>query len=337
MPYECQFGSVEHGQFVRTKAVLQTDHTVKCPLPTLLHSHQGKCLTSIEIVTSTCLFFSRVVAVEMIDLSIYDAYARTNVGHYDLPLIDCLRIQSCTKCSVYVDHCRWNMLTQSCIARSLAKSLTNDSIQCPSIYLTPAIQYLSEQTNATLTVQIRKCNASWQIQSCQLHHHRRRILLRSSEAILQREPDDATLCSVHCSFDQLGHGQTKPITDAAASLLDLSVHFMHRKRLSIPQTHIVFYRCSSLASNCSACMQLDPAYGCTWCQNTCTLKSQVDRCLNTEQCMMPTITRVEPTLLPIHGGSLVTLHGAYFELANISITLANIPCRLIVNQSAADK
>jgi hypothetical protein len=60
-------------------------------------------------------------------------------------------------------------------------------------------------------------------------------------------------------------------------------------------------------------------------------------CPNNQECLIPIIQTIEPVLLPIHGGTLMTIKGKHFDLFNLSIQLADVPCQLIEEESSNNK
>ncbi|CAF3086708.1 unnamed protein product [Rotaria sp. Silwood2] len=97
-----------------------------------------------------------------------------------------------------------------------------------------------------------------------------------------------------------------------------------------------------MALNCTSCLQLDPSFSCIWCNNMCMFKNQTTItnkliCPNSQECLSPIIETIEPLLLPMNGGTLVTIKGNHFDLFNLSIYLADIPCHLIEEESSNTK
>ena len=73
-----------------------------------------------------------------------------------------------------------------------------------------------------------------------------------------------------------------------------------------------------MAFNCTSCVQLDPSFGCTWCNNKCMFKNQSIKCANNRECLLPMIEIIEPLVLPTNGGTLVTIKGKHFDLFDVS-------------------
>jgi hypothetical protein len=61
------------------------------------------------------------------------------------------------------------------------------------------------------------------------------------------------------------------------------------------------------------------------------------KCFNNQECLSPIIQKIEPLTLPIHGGTIVTIKGKYFDLFHLSIYIADIPCQLIEEESSNNK
>ena len=93
-----------------------------------------------------------------------------------------------------------------------------------------------------------------------------------------------------------------------------SIHYHHS---------VMIYRCTGLANNCGACLELDEKYSCGWCQQTETcevsdnckqpsqsLSTQVNSWLNRQQiCPNPQILDFFPKTGPLEGGTNLTIEG----------------------------
>ena len=216
------------------------------------------------------------------------------------------------------------------------KRLIRHSDHCPQMYLHQTINRLSLNENHTLIIHLEQCDRNLTIQSCQLNDYRKRFIYHSFNPIFLPSKTMNHLCLIQCSFELINNPQLsfhRPLN------LDLSIQFSNQTSLTIPRTHISLYDCQRLALNCSSCLQLDPSYGCIWCNNMCQSKNHTNQltCLNNQECLSPVIESIEPLLLPVHGGSLVTIKGKYFDLFNLSISLADIPCELIEEESSNNK
>ena len=62
-----------------------------------------------------------------------------------------------------------------------------------------------------------------------------------------------------------------------------------------------------MALNCTSCLQLNPSYGCIWCNNMCMFKNQSVKCADNQKCLVPIIQMIEPVILPTQGGTLMTI------------------------------
>ncbi|CAF4951933.1 unnamed protein product, partial [Rotaria magnacalcarata] len=60
-------------------------------------------------------------------------------------------------------------------------------------------------------------------------------------------------------------------------------------------------------------------------------------CPNSQECLSPNIHTIEPLLLPLNGGTLVTIKGKNFDLCNLSIRLADVPCHLVQEESSNNR
>jgi hypothetical protein len=67
------------------------------------------------------------------------------------------------------------------------------------------------------------------------------------------------------------------------------------------------------------------------------LKNQSKICSNNQKCLLPSIENIDPLILPMNGGTLVTIKGKHFNLFNLSIYIADVPCQLIDDESSSNK
>ncbi|CAF2747636.1 unnamed protein product [Rotaria sp. Silwood2] len=147
---------------------------------------------------------------------------------------------------------------------------------------------------------------------------------------------------LQCSFELFNSENFHQILFHRPIHLDLSILFTNGTSLIIPRTHVSLYDCERMALNCTSCLQLDPSFSCIWCNNMCMFKNQTTItnkliCPNSQECLSPIIETIEPLLLPMNGGTLVTIKGNHFDLFNLSIYLADIPCHLIEEESSNNK
>ncbi len=292
----------------------------------------------------TSLFF--ILAVFNIVLSIYHLKSNLTFGYYKLLFLNCSNFLSCSSCTRYSNQCLWNIQTVNCVSYENKKSLLINrkrliinSNQCPLIYLQQTINRLVYNENKTLIIHIEQCQNNLNINSCQLNDYRKRFLFLSTNSIFIKSSYDKHLCLLKCSFQLINFENFHQITFNRPLHLDLSIEFTNKTSIIIPRTHISLYICERMALNCTSCLQLDPSYGCIWCNNMCLFKNQTNQltCLNNQECLTPIIDTIEPLLLPINGGTLMTIKGKYFDLFNLSIYLADIPCHLIEEESSNNK
>jgi hypothetical protein len=202
------------------------------------------------------------------------------------------------------------------------------------MYLQPSIDHLAYNITKTLIIHIEECNRSLDINSCELYDHRKRVLLIESNPELIRSDKENNLCLLKCSFQWLNIPQ---ISFHRSLKLHLSIQFSNQTKTVIPHTHISLYDCQHMALNCTSCLQLNPSYGCIWCNNMCMFKNQSVKCLDNQKCLVPIIQMIEPLILPTHGGTLVTIKGKYFDLFDLSISIADVPCQIIEEESSREK
>jgi hypothetical protein len=202
------------------------------------------------------------------------------------------------------------------------------------MYLQPSKAHLAYHVDTTLIIHIEQCNSSLNIHACQLNDHRKRLLLTALNPILTRSINQTNLCLLKCFFQWLNSPE---ITFHRPLSLHLSIEYSNQTITTIPNTQISLYQCEHLAMNCSSCLQLNPSFGCTWCNNQCMLKNDSIKCLNNHECLSPIIQKIDPLFLPINGGTLVTIKGKHFDLYQLTITIAGIPCQLIDEESSSNK
>ena len=325
--YQCQFRSSIHKELYHTNVTSVTSKTVRCVPPVLENISQGKSILDGILVRS--LF----PAVDKILLSLYDRKSNLTFGQYDLLFVNCSSIHSCSSCSRHPDLCVWHPETITCIAHGQRQPPVTDTHQCPSMYLKPSTQQLSSNAKMTLTIHVEQCHRSLEIQSCRLTNDQKRFIAIDSDPRVTSFDHQDNLCLLSCSFkatdDSQDYEQPFP--------LDLSIQFANQTSLAVPHTHLSLYHCARLALNCTSCLELDPSYRCIWCNNICMLNEPIVSCANKQQCVQPLIQSIDPAILPVNGGSLVTIQGNHLDLVNVSIQLAGVPCQFNAEESTNEK
>lgn len=288
------------------------------------------------------------LAIYNIVLSIYHLKTNLTFGYSNLIFINCSNFLSCSTCTKYSNQCIWNLQTVNCISYEGKKSLSinrkrfiTNSDQCPLIYLQQSINRIAYNNNKTLIIHIEQCNEELNINSCQLNDHRKRLIFISSNPIFIKSTNEKHLCLLKCSFELINSNNGHQISFHRPLHLDLSIQFLNETSLVIPRTHVSLYSCERMGLNCTSCIQLDPSFDCIWCNNMCMFKNQTIRnqliCPHNEECLLPVIQEIEPLILPMNGGTLVTIKGQHFDLFNLSIHLVDIPCQLIEEESSNTK
>lgn len=286
----------------------------------------------------------RFLAIYNVILSIHNIKTNVSYGHYNLVFVNCSNFLSCSSCTLYPNLCLWNRETVGCIFQQDDKSVLSknqsfilNSNRCPSLYLQQSKNRLAYYIDKTFTVHIEQCNQSVNITSCYLYDHRKRFLLIESNPKLIPSKMENNLCFLKCSFRWSNSKNFHQISFHRPLNLHLSIQFSNKTVALIPQTQISLYHCEHMALNCTSCLQLDPSYECSWCNNMCLLKNQSLQCSANPECLMPIIQTVEPLTLPLNGGTLVTIKGKYFDIYGISIQIADIPCQLIEQESSHNR
>ncbi|CAF2092165.1 unnamed protein product [Rotaria magnacalcarata] len=326
--YNCQFRLTDENEFLYyTNAILLNDKTLKCLPPA---------------------FNNRSQAVYNVALSVYHLKANLTFGYYNLLFINCSNFLSCSSCNTYSNQCIWNLQTVNCISYENIrlpsinhKRLVKKSNQCPLIYLQQSINRLAYNHNKTISIHVDQCNENMSINSCQLNDHQKRFSFMSSQSKFTKSTYENHLCLLECSFDLSNLENSHQISFYRPTHLDLSIEFTNKTSYTIPRTHIALYDCERMALNCTSCIQLDPTFGCVWCNNMCMFKNQTIKnkliCPNSQECLSPNIHTIEPLLLPLNGGTLVTIKGKNFDLFNLSIRLADVPCHLVQEESSNNR
>ncbi|UJR25406.1 hypothetical protein I4U23_006753 [Adineta vaga] len=326
--YQCRFHIHDHENSVLyTNAILRDDRTFKCFPPVLSNRNQSVYHTV---------------------LSLYHLKTNLTFGYAKLVFINCSNMLSCSFCTKYSNQCIWNLQTVSCISHENKKSLTlhrkrfvNHLNQCPSIYLQQSINRLALYDKKNLIVHIEQCQKEFYVQSCRLNDYRKRFVFMSANSMVVQSTDENHLCIVKCTFELKNSAIFSQISFHRPLHLDLSLESINKTLISIPRTHISLYHCERMGVNCTSCLQLDASYGCVWCNNMCmfknhTLEKQIT-CPIQQECLVPIIEDIEPLLLPINGGTLVTIKGKHFDLFNLTIQLVDISCQLIEEESSDEK
>ena len=205
------------------------------------------------------------------------------------------------------------------------------------MYLHPARHSLPYNVDTTFTIHIELCYPSLDVQSCQLSDSVEHFALVALNPTMTRSNGHNASCSLKCPFQWPTHNHSAALDYHRPFNVDLSIHFSNQTVAKVPQSSINLYSCEGLASNCTSCLQLDPSFACVWCHNRCQFNNSTVKCTNHRQCFTAVIQTIEPVLLPISGGTLVTIHGKYFDLAGLSIDISGVPCQLIDEESSNEK
>ena len=279
-------------------------------------------------------------------LSIHHLKTNLTFAYHQLLMINCSNFLTCSSCTQYSDQCLWNLQTTNCQSYETTKSLGNNrkryvihANQCPLMYLPQPVNRLAWNDQRTLVVHIEECDDNFMVDSCQLNDYRKRFTFFSTNSILHKSIYDDHLCLLECLFQLSNVDHSHPLPLHRPIHLDLSVEFFNKTSVIVPRTHLSLYHCERLALNCTSCLQLDSSYGCIWCNNMCMFRNQTNQltCPNNQECLTPVIESIEPLLLPINGGSLVTIKGKHFDLFNLSIHLVDIPCQVLEEESSENK
>lgn len=315
--YMCRFTIDNQEEFYQTKAVLK-DNTIICSPPRLN---------------------STVNAILKISLSIDHLQTNMTFGSYPLKFLNCSNFPSCVSCTSSSSNlCLWNRKINQCRSQPKENLFFTHYLttvdQCPSMYLESPKTHVAYHIDKTLIIHIEECHRSLSIHSCRLNDHRKRLGLVAYNPVIMRSDNSSMTCLLKCAFQWSNSSHIffhRPLN------LRLSIEFSNETISIIPNTHISLYRCEHLASNCSSCLQLNPAYGCTWCNNQCIGKNHTRKCLNHRRCSSPIVEKIDPLILPLHGGTLVTITGKHFDVVQSTVQLANIPCRIVEEESTENR
>ncbi|CAF3426598.1 unnamed protein product [Rotaria sp. Silwood1] len=320
--YMCRFSVNDQEELYYTNAILN-HNIVKCFPPILNNTNRA--------------IYNIILSID---------HKRTNVifGYYNLIFLNCSNFHSCSSCTLYSNLCLWNHRIVKCVFQqddefisSNNQSFIINSNQCPLMYLQQPINRLVYHIAKTLIIHIEQCSQSIDIDSCHLYDYRKRFSLIETQPILIRSINESNLCSLKCLFQWSNSNNFHQISFHRPLNLHLSIQFSNKTISMIPHTHISLYHCEHMALNCTSCLQLDPSYECSWCNNMCMFKNQSEKCSNNQECLLPVIQTIEPLILPMNGGTLVTIKGKNFDLFGLSIQIANIPCQLIEEESSNNK
>lgn len=282
------------------------------------------------------------LAISNVILSISHSKTNGTFGHYNLTIINCSNFLSCSSCTSYSNFCLWNRKTVECIFQqadnkvisSNNQSLIINSNQCPLIYLQHSVNRFAYQTDVSFVIHIEQCTESTNISSCHLYDHQQHFSLMELNPILTRSTNENHLCSLQCLFQWSNSNSFQHISFHQPLKLHLSIQSSNKAISTIAGSDISLYHCEHMALNCTSCLQLDPSYNCSWCNNMCMLRSQSERCSMNQECLLPIIQTVDPLVLPMNGGTLVTIKGKHFDLYELSIHVADVPCQLIEEESS---
>ncbi|CAF1004854.1 unnamed protein product [Adineta steineri] len=317
--YMCQFNVIDREELYYTNAILNYD-TMKCLPPILKNMNYGRY---------------------NIILSIYQKNTNLTFGYYKLVFLNCSNFLSCSSCTTNSNLCLWNREIVKCISQQEQNNILSNhshliihSNQCPSMYLEESLNRIAYHVDKIFHIHIEQCNQSINIHSCQLHDYRKRFSLIDSNPLLIQSFNEKNLCLLKCSFQWKNYNNSYHISFFRPLKLNLSIEFSNNQTFIMPHTHISLYRCERMALNCTSCLQLDSSFGCIWCNNKCMLKNQSLKCVNKRECLLPIIQSVEPMILPLNGGTIVTIKGEHFDLSDLSIAIADILCQVIEEESS---
>ncbi|CAF0888901.1 unnamed protein product [Rotaria sordida] len=320
--YICRFSFNDREESYHTNAIFN-HNTVKCFPPILNNTDR---------------------AIYNVILSIDHIKTNATLGYYNLIFLNCSNFHSCSSCTLYSNLCLWNREIVKCIFQqndrfilSNNQSFIINSNQCPSIYLQQSINHLVHHIDKTFIIYIEQCKQSIEINSCHLFDYRKRFSLKATNPLLIRSINENNLCLLKCLFQWSNSNNFHQISFHRPLNLHLSIQFSNKTISMIPHTHISLYHCEHMALNCTSCLQLDPSYECNWCNNMCMFKNQSEKCLKNQECLLPVIQTIEPLILPMNGGTLVTIKGKNFDLFGLSIHIADVPCQLIEEESSNNK
>ena len=274
-------------------------------------------------------------------LSLYDVSRNASFGYSDLLFVNCSNFPSCLSCTSYATVCSWGTQSKSCTFHNETKALNEhqliNSNDCPSMYLHSASHSLAYNVDTTFTVHIEPCQPSVDVQSCQLSSRVEHFALIASNPTMIRSTVHNASCSLKCPFRWSTHNHSAPFEHQRPFDVELSIQFSNQTVTKVPQSKMNLYSCEGMSSNCTTCLQLDPSFACVWCHNRCQFNNSTVKCTNHRQCFTAVIQTIEPMLLPISGGTLVTIHGKYFDVTGLSIDIAGVPCQLIDEESSNEK
>ena len=344
--YKCQFQIENRSELLfHTNLVEIEEKLFKCsPLGLSPLTEGDKSIRLFEFFNNKMISF--ISAIYRVIFSIYHIQSNVSIGYYPLSFVNCSSLLSCSSCTDYGEHCRWNLQSVRCQSKTLnspaRKRLIVESSQCPRIYLQQSINRLALQTNQTLTIDFDQCEEIFNVDNCQLNDYRQRLSFVSKSVDLQSASNQSKLCKLKCSFDLSKSSETfNGIQFHRPLHLNLTIQLSNETIVSLSRSHISLYQCESMALNCTSCLQLDPSFGCIWCNNMCMLKNQTIAqkmiCSQQQECLTPTIQTIEPLILPISGGTIITIKGKHFNLFNLSIIVADVPCQLIEGESSNEK
>jgi hypothetical protein len=277
-------------------------------------------------------------------VNLIDAKTNTSRKQARLDVVDCGRYRSCVQCSKHA--CNW--CAHRCVANDHKQAdctTTNETCETFDVGSTKVLipHTPHKRLQAPIPVQLRNSGIVVSTNTV-------RCLLMPNISLPYKQLNET---HGHCLLDNIFD---RLINDNRFKTGEYRTQLRLHKQANDDETNgylidtqapleIVFYSCEYLANDCQQCTNLKPYLSCNWCENvhysslnrtqSCIFVSQTSMKMqllesqqchqrNNAKCNAPQIVSVEPTKIPIGGGSLVTIRGlnlgrTIHDIVNVSI------------------
>ncbi|PAV76209.1 hypothetical protein WR25_21348 [Diploscapter pachys] len=218
-------------------------------------------------------------------LSLMTSLSTVPIMSYQFDVYNCSAFATCSQCASF-PTCNWCPTTFSCVRNGVCdKTPSFDCVRLSPPPLLASSNSVTVVLPAAHLESLRPSNDYW----CKLEVPGLTHTVRASIS----SPNSSIVCEPFAL----------PIQPPNASV---PLQFGEANHL-IDETKVTFYQCSSLASDCSTCISLNPSLHCSWCEGRCSYN-----CTKASEkviCDRPKILKFSPKSGPLDGGTLVEIEG----------------------------
>uniref|UniRef100_A0A915BHS0 Sema domain-containing protein n=3 Tax=Parascaris univalens TaxID=6257 RepID=A0A915BHS0_PARUN len=229
-------------------------------------------------------------------------------------IYDCSKHITCSACSSSRWGCKWCTNSGACFPKH-AHCEEQPAFECPRIDLLANSELLiADQANISISLPVLHIHkdSTHDNLSCQIDIDGEAIIMLNARFISDK---------VICDQRSFSFQEAKPQKLAKLHLL--------RGPSLIDTTNVTLYKCAQMASECSACLSLDPKWSCTWCGNSCSFTSHCTSPPSSNSadllCGQPVIDSFKPRSGPLEGGTRIEIRGR-----ELGLSLSDVRDRVFV-------